>query len=307
MVTEKTSQRKTISKTSLILIGAILIVGAILAFVFSDQIASFVTFNRSSTEQTSVTENTGVTSGQTDNSTNQRVAFPQPLSIEIGDSHSCAVRVNKTFCWGNGGNGRLGTGSVAASFTPAAVAAADTQTEGSALAGVKGVSSGEAHSCALRGSNQVVCWGNGGHGRLGTGSVAASFTPVTVVAPKDQAATSRFLEDVVQVSAGAEHTCAVTKDGEAVCWGNGGNGRLGKGGVGNSFVPVKVLAVDGSSQSRNFLTGVQQIATGDAHSCALLENGQAVCWGSGGNGRLGTGSVQTSFVPVLVDESDSTW
>ena len=73
------------------------------------------------------------------------------------------------------------------------------------------VSAGQAHSCGARDDGAVLCWGEGGSGRLGTGNTADQLQPV-------RASSSRSL---VQTSAGAEHSCAVANDGAALCWGKG--------------------------------------------------------------------------------------
>jgi hypothetical protein len=63
-------------------------------------------------------------------------------------------------------------------------------------------------------------------------------------------------------------------------------------------VPVQVK----DSGGVNSLSGVQAIATGGAHTCALL-NGGVQCWGSNSNGQLGNNSTSESRVPVEVKDS----
>jgi alpha-tubulin suppressor-like RCC1 family protein len=50
------------------------------------------------------------------------------------------------------------------------------------------------------------------------------------------------------------------------------------------------------------LTGIRDIAAGSSHSCAVLDDGSAACWGSGHTGERGDGlfsTAQTSPVGVL--------
>jgi alpha-tubulin suppressor-like RCC1 family protein len=47
-------------------------------------------------------------------------------------------------------------------------------------------------------------------------------------------------------------------------------------------------------QDGTVLTGVVQLASGAAHTCALLRNGDVVCWGLNANGQLGTTVGQVS-------------
>ena len=74
------------------------------------------------------------------------------------------------------------------------------------------------------------CWGDNNHGQLGNGTKERSATPTRVIG----------LENVVQISAGAFHACAVLADHTARCWGNNGAGRLGDGTVTSSTTPVVV-------------------------------------------------------------------
>jgi alpha-tubulin suppressor-like RCC1 family protein len=93
-----------------------------------------------------------------------------------------------------------------------------------------------------------------------------------------------------QVSSGTYHTCGVTTDNRAYCWGRNANGVLGDGTVITRLTPV---AVGGLS----FL----KVAVGEYHSCGLTTGKRAYCWGYGVQGQLGNGTrtaAQRSPVPV---------
>ena len=72
---------------------------------------------------------------------------------------------------------------------------------------------GSSHTCAVVGAT-VSCWGYNIHGRLGDGTTTDRHSPV----PVD---TSGVLNGVTltQVSTGGFHTCALSSDGKAYCWG----------------------------------------------------------------------------------------
>jgi alpha-tubulin suppressor-like RCC1 family protein len=48
------------------------------------------------------------------------------------------------------------------------------------------------------------------------------------------------------------------------------------------------------------LTNVRSITAGDVHTCAVLEDGTASCWGDNGSGRLGDGTTNNRNTPVAV-------
>ena len=112
------------------------------------------------------------------------------------------------------------------------------------------------------------------------------------------------LTDVVQISAGSNHTCAVLTNGEARCWGSNDSGKLGDGTTQYASRPMVVLDPTGTGP----LTGVVQIAAGGGHTCALLTNGQVRCWGNNYYGELGNGgfSPGVSALPVVVTNAQAT-
>ena len=86
------------------------------------------------------------------------------------------------------------------------------------------------------------------------------------------------LSEYTTISAGSNHSCAIA-DGQAYCWGSGGDGRLGNNSETDSLVPV---AVDTSG----VLSGktITAISAGERHTCAVAD-GRAYCWGYSGQSR----------------------
>jgi len=84
-----------------------------------------------------------------------------------------------------------------------------------------------------------------------------------------------------EVAVGHEHTCTISVNGRAYCWGWGELGQLGDGELATSRTPRLVLGQ----------LGLGRIDAGSFHSCGLLEDGQAYCWGSRYSGELGDGQV----------------
>ena len=139
------------------------------------------------------------------------------------------------------------------------------------------VIAGDEHTCVLKVDGSVWCWGANGKGQLGDGTTDAQKTPTRVQGLSGK--------KIVQVSAGFEHTCAVTDTGAVWCWGSNENGRLGVGKtadvLGYSTAP---LAVDGLTDP------VASISAGGKHTCAVLEASKAVwCWGQNDTWQSGVG------------------
>lgn len=132
------------------------------------------------------------------------------------------------------------------------------------------------HACAVTMEGSVACWGRGSEGRLGNDSLASSSVPVPVQA----------LVDVVEISAGKRHTCAITGQDRALyCWGSNESNQLDSP-ERDAFHPTPVSVV-GLSEDR--LRGVLRVALGREHTCAIMSEGVA-CWGEQANGRLGDDS-----------------
>ena len=151
-------------------------------------------------------------------------------AIAVGTFHTCGLSASRVLkCWGLNQNGQLGSGSTAQfEVTPVEVARLGNE--------VLAVSGGGLHTCALT-VDHAECWGSNAYGQLGDGTTADRFTPVVVEGLGD--------DDNHRISAGGAHTCAITEDGGAKCWGWNFNGQLGDNTTINSVRPVAVFGLSG--------------------------------------------------------------
>jgi alpha-tubulin suppressor-like RCC1 family protein len=93
-----------------------------------------------------------------------------------------------------------------------------------------------------------------------------------------------------QVSAGFHHSCGVTSDNRAYCWGQNLFGQLGDGTTSDQPTPV---AVGGGLEFR-------QVSAGARHTCGVTRGYVAYCWGSNASGQLGDGTITNRLTPVAV-------
>jgi alpha-tubulin suppressor-like RCC1 family protein len=204
------------------------------------------------------------------------------VQLSTGSSHSCGVKSNGTlFCWGAGTGGMLGNNDVVESQIAAQ--------EYTAATDWKQVTAGMWHTCAVKTTGTLFCWGTGTSGQLGHNAPSNSSVPV-----------QEFSEaiDWVQVTAADTHTCAIKANGSLFCWGAGSNGRLGNGGTAQYNYPVEVSAN---------ATDWAQVDAGGGTTCAVKTNGSLLCWGMGGNGRLGNNGMNDSLVPVTEATFATNW
>ena len=98
------------------------------------------------------------------------------------------------------------------------------------------ITSNNLHTCALTTTGQAYCWGINRYGQLGNNSTTDSRIPVAVQMP---AGVARFQS----IAAGYYHTCTLTTEGKAYCWGQGGSGQLGNNSTADSSTPLAVSSV----------------------------------------------------------------
>ena len=202
-------------------------------------------------------------------------------AISAGDGHTCAILDNDLIrCWGYGFDGRLGYNTVidptdsdpsdgtalniGDNETPAAMGPIDF----GALDTAKAVSAGNAHTCAILTDDTLRCWGYGGAGRLGYGDAACLPIPPgetiegSSVCPSD---VGRGCWQILHMQRPA--TCDANPAAPSTF----------------NMGPVDV----GAGRT------AKAVAAGKFHTCAVLDDGNVRCWGTGGSGRLGYGNEST--------------
>jgi alpha-tubulin suppressor-like RCC1 family protein len=146
------------------------------------------------------------------------------------------------------------------------------------------VSAGLRHTCGVTTSDKAYCWGDNGEGGL-SGGYLGDGTTIDKTTPVPVAGGLSFL----LVSAGVHHSCGVSTDNRAYCWGRNDFGQLGDGTTNTALTPVAVAG------GRRFRT----ISVAEYHSCAINMIDVAFCWGTNRYNVLGSGGV-SSITPVRV-------
>ena len=165
----------------------------------------------------------------------------------------------------------------------------------------RAISAGALHTCALADNGSIYCWGRASLGQLGDGG--RRFTSQLVqrdslrIVPVEVAGGLTF--SAVATGAGGLHSCALTPDGQAYCWGMNDRGQLG---VDSSVVP-QCEAVYPCILTPVPVTGDHRfslLSAGGSHACGLTPAGAIHCWGENSVGQLGEGTTQSSWTPVRV-------
>ncbi len=152
--------------------------------------------------------------------------LPEVIGIATGVDYTCAVakdRDGTVWCWGRGDGGQLGFGTTTTGIAQ--------PVQLSNIRAVVALAAGSNHTCAIRSDGTATCWGLNRYGQLGigtSGGTNASRAPVA------------GLVGIVALDSGDRHTCAVTSDGQAYCWGHSQSGQLGNGAVLGRAEPRKV-------------------------------------------------------------------
>lgn len=197
-------------------------------------------------------------------------------SVSAGGQHTCLLTTEGGVkCWGRNHFGQLGDGTLDDSAAPVDVVGLES--------GVVAVAAGAVHNCAVTTAGGVKCWGGNDFGEAGDGTDGNQrSTPVDVIGLGGK---------VDAVTAGFKHSCALLASGGVECWGSNAHGELGTGTTVNSVAPIAVTGL---------ASGIVSVKAGDFHTCAVLADGTAKCWGQNIAGQLGDGTLIDRLTPVDV-------
>jgi len=191
-----------------------------------------------------------------------RVSIGEPIvKLAAGETQTCAVSEERNvYCWGSNRAAQLAETAALVVSTPIKVPGAT---------GATAIAAGDTHTCAVIGP-AMQCWGANDSGQLGNGELQARSSPTVV----------GVVTGALQMAPGEEHTCIINAQSNPRCWGRNSHGELGPNGTGDYQLDAATVPVT---------PPVQQMDSGDEHSCAVGSDMNAYCWGSDDSGQLGDG------------------
>jgi len=204
-----------------------------------------------------------------------QVEFPNDMrvvSVQSGSSVACATNAEgELWCWGDAQF--IGDGGTESLRIPVLVSMPD-------FGKVVQYDLGEPNVCVITDRDHLYCWGYNSSGELALGHTStprniSSYTPTEIVPPSGVIFAS--------VSVGGGRVCAISQTGNGYCWGSNYDGSFGDGSYTSSSRPVAMSVPDNET--------LQQISTANYHTCVLTITSKTWCFGTGGNGQLGTGTT----------------
>jgi alpha-tubulin suppressor-like RCC1 family protein len=212
------------------------------------------------------------------------------VKVSLGSGHACALLSDgRVKCWGSNNSGQLGLGDGNdRGDEPGEMGAKLPSVDLGPGRTAKELALTAQATCALLDDGTVKCWGyvrpiTGVDLNIGEepGQMGAALAPLALPGK------------VKHITAGYQHLCAIFDDGTTRCFGGpADSGELGVGDkvvrlAGAPLVPVNLGA--GRTAAK--------LGPSTVHTCALLDNATVKCWGYGGNGELGSGSIAETLAP----------
>ena len=228
-------------------------------------------------------------------------------TMAVMEGTTCVVAHDNTLrCWGRIGDGSYQSGYAAIQPVPELVTGANSpfwpaqrSIDHNVTAEWVAIDGSALHSCGITATpvttpiedelSNLLCWGQGDNYNLDC--YGNCHIPQTPAFPSNV--------HTVEVATGYMHTCSISPargqdidDSSVYCWGRNWNGQLGHGDYIDDPLPDTVSLPQGSVPT--------SIVSGYSHSCTLLSDGEAMCWGNNDAGQLGTISLLNESSPASV-------
>lgn len=257
-----------------------------------------------------------------DSYSEQVVGSLSQLAGSNSDEFKCGVsKTHHVYCWGNNAWGNLGDpavypvdedGSPVAngsmvkdnfSAKPVKVKVSENEY----LSNVKSIDAGNTFVCAVTFGGGVYCWGSNDRGQLGNGKTGGKELFATRVLKGQQDGSGDWLTGVDSLTLGRDMSCALTRKGEAYCWGDNSAMQLGKawpeleikireGVINRDGIDLtdiaKAVPTPVKVEFPDTVARVNELTAGEGTYCALVQNADPddkhnlYCWGNDSRGLV---------------------
>jgi hypothetical protein len=238
-----------------------------------------------------------------------QVALPEPATriYAQGGFDVCAESADGEFyCWGSRGymiNGAMEGDRLRPELTPT-------------YQGARSFANAFVSTCWLDASGAPSCIGDNSVGQLAIGDFMFRIDPVRpLLQTADGTEPLTGLVEIASSTTFGGTVCARSAD-RLYCWGQNDQGQMGDSaehttcvsGIDEFDCSPHAIALDFADAAR-----ITRISMGSQHTCALLDDGTAWCWGQNRNGELalGTATMQDTTerlvpteVPNLTDVAE---
>ena len=196
------------------------------------------------------------------------------IQISAGSYHTLALtNTGEIYSFGNNFNGELGYGNYDDTNIPTLIPN---------LYNIIQISSGANHSLALSNDGKIYSFGINNNGQLGLGDNSSRNIPTLIL---------KIPNNIIQISAGGDHSLALSNDGKIYSFGKNNKGQLGLGNYTDINIPTLI-----SKMSNNII----QISAGAKHSLCLSSSGKIYSFGKNKSGQLGLGDDDDRNIPTLI-------
>ncbi len=204
------------------------------------------------------------------------------VEVAAGEGATCALMNDRTVrCWGRNDYGELGReASLTDAATPVSVFGVSTAVH-IAMGGDPGDEGDLA--CVILANDDVSCWG---YQRLMPVEKAKTGFPTPV--PE--------LHGTLQLVMGGGTVYAVMKDGRILAWGSTAFNAIGNG---------EQLSKDVGITQVPGVSGATMVAAGQNHACAVVAEGNVICWGYAGKRQAPTPVIGVTGVTAIAAAAGS--